>query len=153
VRVVLDTTILVRAGASPHGLARHLLLALITAKHPLILSNEMLHELAKVLRYPRVVAIHGLPETQIYDFVEFLREAAEIVPLNPVFTAPIRDVNDLSLRVRGAKHRNGACSHDRHNAKRKDRFRMTSRGPEPQKGSLRNSAWSQIPQRYLLSFG
>ncbi|MGD1102549.1 MAG: putative toxin-antitoxin system toxin component, PIN family [Terriglobia bacterium] len=94
-RVVLDTTILVRAGASPHGLARHLLLAIITAKHPLILSNEMLHELAKVLRYPRVMAIHRLPETQIYDFVEFLRETAEIIPLNPVFTAPIRDVNDL----------------------------------------------------------
>ena len=94
-RVVLDTTILVRAGASPHGLARHLLLAIITAKHPLILSNEMLHELAKVLRYPRVMAIHRLPETKIYDFVEFLREAAEIVPLNPLFTAPIRDINDL----------------------------------------------------------
>jgi len=95
VRVVLDTTILVRAGASPHGLARDLLLAIITAKHPLILSNEMLHELAKVLRYPRVMAVHGLPETQIYDFVEFLRETAEIILLNPVFTAPIRDVNDI----------------------------------------------------------
>ena len=94
-RVVLDTTILVRAGASPHGLARHLLLAIITARHPLILSNEMLHELATVLRYPRLVAIHGLPETQIYNFVEFLRETAEIIPLNPIFTAPIRDVNDI----------------------------------------------------------
>ncbi|SPE30278.1 hypothetical protein SBA2_50017 [Acidobacteriia bacterium SbA2] len=40
-RVVLDTTILVRAGASPHGLARHLLLAIITARHPLILSNDL----------------------------------------------------------------------------------------------------------------
>jgi len=95
VRVVLDTTILVRAGASPHGLARNLLLTLISAKHPLILSNEMLHELSTVLRYPRVMAIHGLPETKIYEFVEFLRESAEIIPLNPVFTAPIRDVNDL----------------------------------------------------------
>jgi putative PIN family toxin of toxin-antitoxin system len=95
VRVVLDTTILIRAGASPHGLARDLLLATITAKHPLILSNEMSHELAKVLRYPRVMAIHGLPETQIYDFVEFLRETAEVIPHNPVFTAPIRDVNDI----------------------------------------------------------
>jgi hypothetical protein len=35
---------------------------------------EILYKLAKVLRYPRVVAIHGLPETQIHDFVEFLRE-------------------------------------------------------------------------------
>ena len=94
-RVVLDTTILVRAGASPHGLARHLLLAIITAKHPLVLSNEMLHELATVLRYPRVMAIHGLPETELYKFIEFLRETAEIIPLNPVFTAPIRDVNDI----------------------------------------------------------
>jgi len=55
----------------------------------------MLHELSTVLRYPRVMAIHGLPETKIYEFVEFLRESAEIIPLNPVFTAPIRDVNDL----------------------------------------------------------
>ena len=55
----------------------------------------MLYELARVLRYPRVMAIHRLPETQIYDFVEFLRESAEMIPLNPVFTAPIRDANDI----------------------------------------------------------
>ena len=41
------------------------------------------------------MSIHGLPETKIYEFVEFLRETAELIPLNPVFTAPIRDVNDL----------------------------------------------------------
>jgi predicted nucleic acid-binding protein len=59
VRVVLDTTILVRAGASLHGLARHLLLAIITAKHPLILSNEILYELAKVLRR-LLVTLNGI---------------------------------------------------------------------------------------------
>ena len=94
-RILVDTSILVRAGASSQGLARDLLLAILTGKHPLILSNEMLHELAKVLRYPRMMALHGLPENRIYDFVDFLREAAEIVPLNPLFTAPIRDVNDI----------------------------------------------------------
>jgi predicted nucleic acid-binding protein len=41
------------------------------------------------------MALHRLPENRIYDFVDFLREAAEIVPLNPLFTAPIRDVNDI----------------------------------------------------------
>ena len=41
------------------------------------------------------MSIHRLPETQIYNFVEFLGETAEIIPLNPVFTAPIRDVNDI----------------------------------------------------------
>jgi putative PIN family toxin of toxin-antitoxin system len=95
VRIVLDTSVLVRAGARSHGLARDLLLAIITGRHPLILSNEMLHELAKVLRYPRLVALHGLSEERIYDFVGFLREVAEIVPLNPSFAAPIRDVNDI----------------------------------------------------------
>jgi predicted nucleic acid-binding protein len=78
VRVVLDTTILVRAGASPHGLVRDLLLAIITAKHPLILSNEMLYELAKVLRYPRVMAIYGLQETQISNSCGRLPNAVSV---------------------------------------------------------------------------
>jgi len=95
VRVVLDTTVLVRAGSKSRGLARDLLIAIIAAKHPLILSNEMLHEVAKVLRYPRLMAIHGMPEKQIYEFVDFRREIAEMVSLNPLFTAPIRDVNDI----------------------------------------------------------
>ncbi len=94
-RVVLDTTVLVRAASRSRGLARDLLIEIIAAKHPLILSNEMLHEVAKVLRYPRLMAIHGMPEKQIYEFVDFLREVGEVVSLNPLFTAPIRDVNDI----------------------------------------------------------
>jgi predicted nucleic acid-binding protein len=75
----------------------------------------MLHELAKVLRYPRVMAIHGLPETQIYDFVEFLRETAEVIPLNPVFTAPIPDVNDIVvLQTAVIGEADVICTTDRH---------------------------------------
>jgi len=55
----------------------------------------MLHEVARVLRYPRLMAVHGMPEKQIYEFVDFLRETAEMVSLNPFFAAPIRDVNDI----------------------------------------------------------
>jgi putative PIN family toxin of toxin-antitoxin system len=95
VRIVLDTTILVRVNVSSHGPARDLLLTIISGNHTLILSNEMLHELAKVLRYPRLMALHGLTENRIYQFIGFLREAAEIVPLNPLLSAPIRDVNDI----------------------------------------------------------
>jgi putative PIN family toxin of toxin-antitoxin system len=57
----------------------------------------MLYELAKVLRYPRMLALHGLPEERIYQYIGFLREVAEIVALNPLFTAPIRDVNDIII--------------------------------------------------------
>jgi predicted nucleic acid-binding protein len=59
----------------------------------LLLSNEMLYELARVLRYPRMLALHGLSEKRIYDYVGFLREAAEIVVPNPLMVTPIRDVN------------------------------------------------------------
>jgi putative PIN family toxin of toxin-antitoxin system len=95
VRIVLDTTILVRANESSHGLARQLLLEIIARRHTLLLCNEILYELARVLRYPRMQALHGLPETRIYDFIGFLREASELVTINPLLSIPIRDVNDI----------------------------------------------------------
>lgn len=94
-RIVLDTTILVRATENSYGLGRDLLLTVIANKHALLLSNEMLHEIAKVLRYPRLRKLYGFSEERTYDFIGFLREVAEIVPLSPLFTAPIRDVNDV----------------------------------------------------------
>lgn len=94
-KIVLDTTILVRAHERAHGLGRELLSSLTESKHLLLVSNEMLHELARVLRYPRLQKFYGLTEDLIYRYVAFLRRSAEIVTLNPLLTAPIRDVNDL----------------------------------------------------------
>lgn len=65
------------------------------SKHTLLLSKEMLHELAKVLRYPRLQAFYDLTENLAFDYVNFLRRASEIVDLNPLVAAPIRDVNDI----------------------------------------------------------
>jgi predicted nucleic acid-binding protein len=48
VRIVLDTTILVRANESSHGLARQLLLDIVASRHTLLLSNEILYELASI---------------------------------------------------------------------------------------------------------
>jgi putative PIN family toxin of toxin-antitoxin system len=95
VKIVLDTTILVRAHERSHGLARELLLNVVGSNHALLLSNEMLHELARVLRYPRLQAFYGLTENLVFDYVNFLRRASEIVDLNPLVAAPIRDVNDI----------------------------------------------------------
>lgn len=94
-RIVLDTTILVRANESSQGPARQLLLDIVTCRHTLLLCNEILYELARVLRYPRLQALHGLPETRIYDYIGFLREVSELVTLNPLLSIPIRDVNDI----------------------------------------------------------
>jgi hypothetical protein len=38
----------------------------------------------KVLRYPRMLALDGLSEKRIYDYVGFPREVAEIVVPNPL---------------------------------------------------------------------
>ena len=94
-RIVLDTTILVRSTEKSHGPARDLLLDIVASKHVLLISNEMLYELARVLRYPRLLEFYGLSETRVYEFIGFLREVAEIVTLSPLLTLPIRDVNDI----------------------------------------------------------
>lgn len=94
-KIVLDTTILVRANEHSHGLARELLMRIVGSAHRLLLSNEMLYELARVLRYPRLQAFYDLPEDLVFDYINFLRSSSEIVPLNPLVTAPIRDVNDV----------------------------------------------------------
>jgi putative PIN family toxin of toxin-antitoxin system len=95
VKIVLDTTILVRANERSHGLARDLLINIVESEHRLLLSDEMLHELARVLRYPRLRNFYALTEDLVFDYVDFLRRSAEIVTLDPLVTAPIRDVNDI----------------------------------------------------------
>jgi putative PIN family toxin of toxin-antitoxin system len=95
VKIVLDTTILVRANEHTHGLARELLTNIVEGEHKLLLSNEMLHELAGVLRYPRLLEFYDLTEDMVFDYVKFLRRSSEIVTLDPLVSAPIRDVNDI----------------------------------------------------------
>ena len=96
-RIVLDTTILVRATDKTHGPARELLLVIVSGKHTLVLSSEILHEVAKVLRYPRLQEFYGLSEAQVYEFIGYLREVAEIIPLNPLLLLPTRDVADIMV--------------------------------------------------------
>ena len=93
-RIVLDTAILVRAHDGATGLARDLLLRLVESDHVLLISDAMLYELAKVLRYPRMLALHGLSEGRIYDYIGFLRRTTEVIRPNPLLVTPIRDIND-----------------------------------------------------------
>ena len=93
-RIVLDTSILVRAHDGAGGPARELLIRLIESDHVLVISDEILHELAKVLRYPRMMAMHGLSEGRIYNFIAMLRTASEMVRADPLLITPVRDIND-----------------------------------------------------------
>jgi putative PIN family toxin of toxin-antitoxin system len=78
-RVVLDTNVLARALPGRNNAAEATLLLVLESPHALILSEFMLGELARILRYERVRRIHGLPDEQLDAFVDGLRRAAEIV--------------------------------------------------------------------------
>ena len=64
VRILCDVNILVRANEHASDPARRLLLTLLADGHTLIASAEMLVELARVIRYPRLQELYGLSEEQ-----------------------------------------------------------------------------------------
>ena len=74
-RVVLDSNVLVRAVASPHGPAGELFERLC-AQHVLISSPEMVVELAEVLDYQRIRRLHGLSDEQIAEFIDTIETGA-----------------------------------------------------------------------------
>ena len=94
-KITLDSTILVRAFDDTGGLARSLLSTILEGNHLLVLSNEILAETSRVLRYPRMRLRHGMPDSRIYDYVMFLHSVATMVQLDPMLIAPIRDPNDI----------------------------------------------------------
>jgi putative PIN family toxin of toxin-antitoxin system len=96
VRVVLDTNILIRANPaiSPQGLARDLLLTVLSGQHVLILSSAILDEVQRVLNYPRVQARWSLPPDAIARYVFFLRDAGAVVDLPKTFPAVVSDPDD-----------------------------------------------------------
>jgi putative PIN family toxin of toxin-antitoxin system len=93
--IVLDTNIIVRAVASPSGLASELLRRAISDGNLLCTSNFMLAELDRVLRYPRVRRIHGLSDTEIEDFVRSIQQVALVVEVDASKSVRVtRDRND-----------------------------------------------------------
>ena len=78
-RIVLDTGILVRANINSSGPAREVLMAILAGDHELIASAFLLDETARVLRYPRLLARHGLSDQEMDEHVDFLRGISELV--------------------------------------------------------------------------
>jgi hypothetical protein len=60
------------------------------------------------------LALHGLSEKRVYNYVGFLREVAEIVVPNPLMVTPIRDVNDSVVMQTAVIREAGIlCTRDR----------------------------------------
>lgn len=94
-RVVLDTTVLIRAHAGSHALARRLLAELLKDSHRLVLSNEIIVEVTRVLRYPKLQSLYGLSESDLLEYSQFLQSVSDLVVLESRYNAPLRDPNDL----------------------------------------------------------
>lgn len=109
VRIVLDTNILVRANprASPEGLARQLLSSIV--------SEPLLDELGRVLRYPRLQARWPLSEDDINTYLRYLRGVADIVELeeNEVGVPDDPD-DDPILQTAVAGRADALCTRDPH---------------------------------------
>jgi putative PIN family toxin of toxin-antitoxin system len=87
-RVVLDSNVLARATPGKTNGAREVLLLLLQPPHVLLSSAPLLIELARILQYPRVCALHGLDQAGIMDYLQSLQVGATVV--RPVAASPIQ---------------------------------------------------------------
>jgi uncharacterized protein len=77
---VLDTNALVRVMLAKSPLVRALRDSLESGAFILVTSEEILAELDRVLRYPRIFARHALTEAAIQEFEQSVRHFAVCVP-------------------------------------------------------------------------
>ena len=45
--------------------------------------------------YPRLQALFNLSDAELLEYAQFLHDVADIVTLDPIYNAPMRDPNDL----------------------------------------------------------
>lgn len=76
-------------------MARHLLKRLLERRHRLVLSNEMIVEVTRVLRYPKLQRLYGLADSELLEYGQFLQSVSDLVILDSQYRAPLRDPTDL----------------------------------------------------------
>jgi putative PIN family toxin of toxin-antitoxin system len=80
-RAVLDSNVLARAVYSAGGPAEEAVRRLTAPPHVLIVSNFILTELGRALRYPRLLRVHGLDDEKIDRAVAALESAASSIEI------------------------------------------------------------------------
>jgi putative PIN family toxin of toxin-antitoxin system len=114
VKIVADATVLIRAHNRSKAIARRLLHDILERGHRLVLSNEMINEVIRVLRYPHFQNLYGLSEADLLEYAQFLQEVSDIVILDPQYRAPfMRDPNDTDvLQTAECGEADILCTHD-----------------------------------------
>src|SRR4051794_5844058 len=70
---LLDSNVLARATHGKTSAAREVLLLLTQRPHTLITAAPLLGELARILQYPRVRALHGLDDAGIQAYLQAIQ--------------------------------------------------------------------------------
>ena len=97
-RIVLDAPVLIRAHRRAKSRAKRLLDSLLEGGHRLVLSNELIAETVKVLRYPRFKQIYRLSDADLLEYTQYLQSLADLVILDPHYAVSVlRDPKDMHV--------------------------------------------------------
>src|SRR5438105_12637793 len=114
-RVVLDSNVLARATPGKASAAREVLLQLTQLPHTLITAASLLTELARILQYPRVRALHGLDDAGIQAYLQAVQTASLIVaPMSPPPVQTQDPDDDLVIATAVSGGAEVICTRDRH---------------------------------------
>ena len=78
-KVVLDANVLVSAVISRRGAPRQIIDLWREEAFELLTSDAILDEVARVLQYPRIAALHKLTDAEMVEFLALLREESRDV--------------------------------------------------------------------------
>ena len=78
-RAVVDSNVLARAVYSVSGPAEEVVRKLSASPHVLVVSQFLLAELGRILRYPRLRRLHGFDDLKIDHVVQTIETAAALV--------------------------------------------------------------------------
>jgi len=79
-RVVLDSNIFISAIIKPGSNPARILDLALAGKIRLVLSDDILTEIKKVMQYPKIARLHGRSQQEIDYFIKRLRTVAHMVP-------------------------------------------------------------------------
>jgi uncharacterized protein len=103
-KVVLDANLFVSAAIEPRGQPAQVLNAWRGGRFDVLTNEDMVTEIAEVLRRPRIRRRHGWTDEQIADFLNMLREVAVVMAGELALTIIAEDPDDdayLACAVEG----------------------------------------------------
>jgi putative PIN family toxin of toxin-antitoxin system len=113
-RIVIDTNVLARAVSGPRGPAGELLRR-VQNDHLLVLTPFLIIELSRVLRYPRIRALHEWDDARIDEYVRDLQESSCIVvAADPPPVVVPHDPDDDAVIAAADAGQATVCTLDRH---------------------------------------